>query len=66
MTATTFGTDYRIEELRKLASDLRNERTFTPPAPSALSRIRLAIGETLVQVGTAVAAGNRRTAAQAR
>ena len=66
MTATTIGIDYHIQELQQVATDLRNERTFAPVRGSAPGRIRLAVGGALVQLGTAVAASNRRTTAQAR
>ena len=66
MTATTLGIDYHIQELQKVATGLRNERTFTSATASAPSRIRFAIGAALVQLGTAVAAGDRATTAPAR
>ena len=66
MTATSVAIDYHQQQLQQVATDLRNERTFAPTAKSAPGRIRLAIGDALVQLGTAVAASNRRTTAQAR
>jgi hypothetical protein len=66
MTAITIGIDSHIKELQQVATDLRNERTLGTPAQSPIARIRFAVGEALVQLGTAVAAGHRRTSAQAR
>ncbi|HEX8026775.1 MAG TPA: hypothetical protein VF484_11285 [Candidatus Limnocylindrales bacterium] len=66
MTATTIGIDHRIQELRQVATDLRNERTLGAQAGSLVDRSRLVVGAALVQLGTAIAAGNRRTSVQAR
>ena len=66
MTATTVEIDYHILELERAATDLRNQRTLATAAKSAPSRLRLAIGEGLVQLGNAIAANNRRVSAQAR
>ncbi len=66
MTALTNAIDYHIQELEHVATGLRNERTFAGTATSTPGRIRVAIGEALVQLGTAVAASSRRAGAQAR
>jgi len=66
MTATTVAIDYHIQELQQVATNLRNERSVPKAPKSAPGRVRLAIGEALVQLGTAVAASNRQTTARAR
>ena len=66
MTATTVAIDIHIQELIKVATDLRNERTLASPARTVANRIRLAIGETLSGLGTAFAADTRQPMAQAR
>ena len=62
MTATSVEIDYHTQELRKVATDLRNERAYASPLQAVPGRIRLAVGQALVQFGTALAADNRRSA----
>ena len=66
MTALTNEIDYHIQGLERTAADLRNERTLGATTKSAPSRLRVAVGEALVQLGTALAASNRRMSADAR
>jgi len=66
MTAITNEIDYHIRELQQVATGLRRERTLGPAAESLLRRIRMTVGEALVQLGTAVAVGNRPMGSQAR
>jgi hypothetical protein len=66
VTATTLGVEHRQNELRRVAVDLRNERTLSaatsaPPGRSA----RVVIGEALVSLGTALARPHR-TSIQSR
>jgi hypothetical protein len=65
MNPSTLLVDDHIRELRQVASDLQNEKTFGPARDAGPNRFRLAVGEALVQLGTAVAAGNRRASTQA-
>lgn len=67
MTATTLGVEYRQNELRQVAADLRNERTLSAATSAQPTRpaFRVVIGEALVSLGTALA-GARRTSIQSR
>src|SRR5262245_55615155 len=65
MNPSTLLVDDHIRELRQLATALHNEKTFAPEQPAKPNRVRLAVGEALVSLGTAVAAGNRRPTTQA-
>ena len=52
--------DDHITELQQLANDLRTERELAAPKSPGPNRVRLAIGNALVNLGTAVAASPRR------
>lgn len=65
MTALTNEINYRVQELEQVATDLRNERTLAA-ADSLGRRIRHALGDALVQVGTALGPSHRQTSAEAR
>ena len=64
MTPSTHLVDDHIRELRQVASDLHNERVHAPAKANGPGRLRVAVGEALVHLGTAVAAGNRRPTTQ--
>jgi hypothetical protein len=64
MNPSTLLVDDHIRELRQVASDLHNERVLAPAKADGPGRIRVAVGEALVQLGIAVAAGNRRPTTQ--
>lgn len=66
MTATTLSVEYHQNELRQVATDLRNERMLGVAKPDQHGRpLRVVIGEALVGFGTALA-GPRRTSIQPR
>jgi hypothetical protein len=66
MTATTLSVEYHQNELRQVATDLRNERMLGVAKPDQTGRsVRVVIGEALVSFGTALA-GPRRTSIQPR
>jgi hypothetical protein len=53
---------YRVHELRQCAGDAHAERRATPKAANpGPNRVRLAIGNALVGIGTALAAPSTRT-----
>jgi hypothetical protein len=60
MTPATFGVDDHINELRQLATDLRMERALAARRSTGPNRVRVAIGNALVNLGTAVAASPRQ------
>jgi hypothetical protein len=66
MTALTNEITYRVQELERVSADLRNERTLGATTDSVAHRVRVALGNALVQVGTALAASQRRVSAEAR
>lgn len=66
MTALTNEINYHVHELERVATDLRTERTLAATTDGAWRRIRVAIGEALVQVGTVLAASQRPAGAGAR
>lgn len=55
LIALNMPVDHRINELRQVATDLRNERTFAGPKRPGPNRFRLAIGTALVGLGSAIA-----------
>lgn len=65
MNPSTLLVDDRIREIRQAATDVHNEKAFAPDKETGPNRLRVAVGEALVQLGTAVAAGSRRTSHQA-
>lgn len=66
MTALTNEISYHVQELERVSMDLRNERTLGATTDGVGQRIRVALGNALVQVGTALAASQRRVSAEAR
>ncbi len=66
MTALTNEINYRTQELERVATGLRTERTVATTAQSATRRMRLALGNALIQLGTGLTAGQRQLGAQAR
>ena len=60
MNPATFDVDYHINELQQLATDLRTERALGAPRSTEPNRVRVAIGNALVNLGTAVAARPRQ------
>jgi hypothetical protein len=66
MTALTSQISYHVQELERVATDLRNERTLASTTPSVGRRIRVAIGNALVQIGVALAPSHRQVSARAR
>jgi hypothetical protein len=66
MTATALSVEYHQNELRQVATDLRNERTLGVAKSDQPGRSpRVVIGEALVSFGIALA-GPRRTSIQSR
>jgi hypothetical protein len=63
----TLSREHRLDELRQVATDLRNERTFgAPQAQRRPNRLRLAIGTALLSAGSALVASPSRTSIQTR
>ena len=65
------NTDHRLDELQRVATDLRNERTFSAPQPEPRrqrgpNRIRLAIGSALLRAGSALVSSQSRPSVEAR
>jgi hypothetical protein len=66
MTALTSQISYHVRELERVATDLRNERSLASTTQSVGRRIRVAVGNALVQFGVALAPSHRQVSAQAR
>ncbi|HLX35475.1 MAG TPA: hypothetical protein VKR30_09585 [Candidatus Limnocylindrales bacterium] len=65
MTATALGIEYHQNQLRQVANDLRNERILGATSADGPNRLRIVVGEALVNLGTTLAS-RPRTSVQAR
>jgi hypothetical protein len=66
MTALTTQISYHVQELERVATDLRNERTLRSSTQSVRRRMRVALGNALVQIGVALAPSHGQVSAQTR
>ncbi len=67
MSDYNMSLDYHLSQLHQVAADLRAERMLAAPANRrGLTRLRTAIGATLVQVGSTLVASQARPSVQAR
>jgi hypothetical protein len=66
MTAVTSQINYQLQELERVATDLRNERALASTTRGVGRRIREAVGNAFVQIGVALAPSHRQVSAQAR
>jgi hypothetical protein len=66
MNASQQSVDYRLNELARVAADLRAERTLSAPAKGGPNRVRLAVGQVLLDLGAALVAPSARRTMQVR
>lgn len=66
-SGSSLSLGHRLNELQRVATDLRNERTIdAPPTQRRPNRLRLAIGSALLSAGAALVASPSRPTVQAR
>ena len=67
MSGYNLSLDYHLSQLQQVGADLRAERMLaTPRSRRSLTGFRTTIGEVLVTIGSALAAGQTRPSVQAR
>ncbi|HKB27830.1 MAG TPA: hypothetical protein VKC59_02305 [Candidatus Limnocylindrales bacterium] len=67
MSDYNLSLDHHLSEIQQVAADLRAERLMaSQPVRRGPNRVRIAIGEALLQVGSALVASQARQRVQAR